>query len=464
MNTVTKMDFSPRSNPVPAPSRGAIGSPLLWGLLCAALLGANIIHIVTRSWESSFYQTSYATIYFPTDVPTILEWHEREGGIEAELNWNQEPDGWVILKDGEPHATNSGPYPFFPELADDMSWYDYTAIPQPAGIGKSLELQLRFIPTEYWNNIGLPRPDSYLIRTDEVHGRFTQYPVSEWIDDYSYLADEDLAEIERILADEIGITESDGTLVKLEKLTAHFRDALGQRCRGNPDHDDRWRDPFVIYQNMRSGDGQGYCTQHAQIFLLFANRAGLSSRLVVCARTKGNNFIHSGHSWVETWVPEQGRWAWGDPSYAFVYATNTKGELLNSIEISQLRKQSAWHGVTTRLYKDWAWTDVPGEESSFVDAHFPDVVSVVQDQFVTSGIYKWRRPPNVEDLRSDYTLLFKNWEFFWGNLQRYYFKPPLAIANYPTEGNRTYFVRHLLLWSFLASLIGFGLSLVRRLI
>lgn len=456
------MDLPVSQNSALTASSGAARSTVLWAVLCAGLLAANIFHIVTRSWESSFYQTSYATIYFPTDVPTIEEWHERKGGIEAELNWNKTADGWVILKNGQPHARNAGPYPFFPELPDDMGWHDYTAIPQPEGIGKSLELQLRFIPTEYWDDIGLPRPDSYMIRTDEVHGRFPQYPVSEWVDNYNYLADEDLSEIDRILTEEVGITDSDGTLRMLEKLTAHFRDALGQRCRGNPDHDDRWRDPFTIYSRMRSGEGQGYCTQHAQIFLLFANRAGLSSRLVVCARTKGNNFIHSGHSWVETWVPEQGRWAWGDPSFAFVYATNTKGEVLNSIDISHLRKQSAWDGVTTRLYKDWAWTDLPGDEKTFIDAHFPDVVKVVDDQFVTSGIYKWRRPPNVEDFRSDYTLLFKNWDFFRGNVVRYYFRPPLAIANYPTEGNRTYLVRHLLLWSFLASLAGFGLHLFRR--
>ena len=456
------MVVTPANNFPPGASWGAIRLSLLWGILVGSLLIANIAHILTRSWESSFYQTSYATIYYPTDVPTILEWHEREGGIEAELNWNRTPDGWVILKNGEAHTANDGPSPFFPELVDDIGWYDYTAIPQPEGLGPSLNLQLRFLPSEYWSRVGLPRPDSYMIRTDEVHGRFKQYPVSEWIDDYAYLADEDLAAIDHILVEEIGLVDSDGTLATLEKLTAHFRDTLGQRCRGNPDHDDRWRNPFIIYQNMRSGEGQGYCTQHAQIFLLFANRAGLSTRLVVTARTKDNNIIHSGHSWVETWVPEQNRWAWGDPSFAFAYATNTEGEILNSIDISQLRKQSAWDGVTARVYKDWAWPDVPGESQTFVDAHFPDVVSVVQDQFVTSGIYKWRRPPNVEDLRSDYTLLFKDWEFFWGNLERYYFKPPLAIANYPTEGNLTYLVRHLLLWSFLASLVGWGVSLRLR--
>ena len=432
-----------------------------WGILAVALGFANIIHVVTRSWESSFFQTSYATIYFSTDVPSILEWHERQGGIEAEIHWNQTPDGWVILKEGEPHAANDGPNPFFPELADDMSWYAYSAIPQPEGIGEPIELTLRFIPTEYWDDIDLPRPDSYMIRTDTPHGRFTQYPVSEWIDDYEYLADEDLTEIDRILREEVGISETDGTLRILEKLTAHFRDALGTRCRGNPDHDDRWRDPFVIYQNMRNGTGQGYCTQHANIFLLFANRAGLSTRSVVGARTKGNNFIYSGHAWIETWVPEHGRWAWGDPSFALAYATNPKGELVNSVDLANLRKNGTWEGVTGRVYKDWAWTDLPGEEKTFIDAPFPAVGDVVERQFLTSAIYKWRRPPNVEDFRSDYTLLFKNWEFFWGNLERYYFKPPLAIANYPTEGNRTYYLRHLLLWSFLASCLGLGLSLRR---
>lgn len=442
-------------------NRGSVRPSVWFGVLSLALLIANIVHLVTRSWEASFYQTSYATIYYPTDVPTILEWHEREGGIEAEIGWDQNPDGWVILKDGEPHTQNEGRFPFFPALADDITWHDYTAIPQPEGIGAPLPITLRFLPETYWTEVNLPRPDSYMIRTDIPHGRFPQYPVSEWVDDYDYLDGADLAEIDRILAEEVGLEETDPTLRKLEKLHAHFRDALGTRCRGNPDHDDRWRDPFTIYRNMRNGTGQGYCTQHTNIFLLFANRAGLSTRTTVGARTKGNNFIYTGHAWVETWVPEQDRWAWGDPSYALVYATNPKGEVINSVDLATLRQHGTWEGVTARVYKDWGWPELAGEEKTFVDAPFPAVGDVVQRQYLTSAIYKWRRPPNVEDLRSDYTLLFKNGTFFWGNLERYYFKPPLAIANYPTEGNRTYLVRHLLLWSFLAALGGWIVSCCR---
>lgn len=448
-------------DPLPPP-RGSVRPPVLLGLLAGVLFIANVFHVVTRSWEASFFQTSYATIYFPTDVPTIREWHERPGGIEAELRWAADPEGWVILKDGEPHAQNDGPYPFFPELVDDITWHDYTVIPQPEGIGAPLHITLRFLPNEYWTSVNLPRPDSYMIRTDLPHGRFTQYPVSEWVDDYAYLDEADLAAIDRILAEEVGLEESDGTLRKLEKLHAHFRDALGTRCRGNPDHDDRWRDPFTIYQNMRNGTGQGYCTQHTNIFLLFANRAGLSTRTAVGARTKGNNFIYTGHAWVETWVPEQSRWAWGDPSYALVYVTNPKGQVINSVDLATLRKHETWEGVSVRVYKDWAYPHLAGEEKTFIDVPFPAVGDVVERQFLTSAIYKWRRPPNVEDLRSDYTLLFKNWTFFWANLERYYFKPPLAIANYPTEGNRTYFVRHLLLWSLLVSLLGWFFAFRRH--
>jgi len=453
LQSVEHVNAAPRPFIRSRPARGAVRPVLLWGILAALLFVANIVHLVTRSWEASFYQTSYATIYFPTDTPTILEWHERPDGIEAELRWDKSPTGWEIFKEGEPYSTNEGPRPFFPTLADDMAWYAYTAVPQPAGMGKPIELTLRFIPTTYWDDIGLPRPDSYMIRTDTPHGRFDQYPISEWVDDYAYLEESQLAEIDRILTDEVGLEEGDGTLRVLEKLTVHFRDTLGTRCRGNPHHDDRWRDPFTIYQRMRSGEGKGYCTQHANIFKLFANRAGLLTRSVVGARTKGNNFIYSGHSWVEAWVPEQGRWAWVEPSFAVAYATNPKGELVNSVDLLTLRRNGTWEGVTGRTYKDWQWTHLEGEPNTFVDAPFPIVGDVVERQFLTSAIFKWRRPPNVEDLRSDYTLLFKNWDFFWGNLERYYFKPPLAYANYPTEGNRTYWERHLLLWSFLGSLI-----------
>lgn len=45
------------------------------GLLVLILLAMNLYVFFTREWESSFYPASYATLYYPLDVPTIREWH-----------------------------------------------------------------------------------------------------------------------------------------------------------------------------------------------------------------------------------------------------------------------------------------------------------------------------------------------------------------------------------------------------
>ena len=143
-----------------------------------------------------------------------------------------------------------------------------------------------------------------------------------------------------------------------------------------------------------------------------------------------------------------------DPSYALIWATDKNGKFLNSVELANLRQHDAWDGVTARVYKDWGWPDIEGNSGSLVDVPFDAVNDIVERQFITSAVFKWRRPPNVEDVRLDYGMIFKDSTFFWGNLVRYYFKPPLAYANYPSEGARTYWIRHFLLWSFLICAIG----------
>ncbi|TSA22929.1 hypothetical protein D4R75_04450, partial [bacterium] len=42
--------------------------------LFCLLLVVNLYVFFTREWESSFSPTSYATLYYPLDVPTIREW------------------------------------------------------------------------------------------------------------------------------------------------------------------------------------------------------------------------------------------------------------------------------------------------------------------------------------------------------------------------------------------------------
>jgi hypothetical protein len=424
---------------------GAAASRLLLYIATTGLLVANLVHFLTRPYEASFYPSSYSTMYFPTDRPVVTGWQEVDGGVEAIVNWDAGVEGWKLYLDGAFVSENSGSAIFFPVDKEDSDNRTYTVVAQPEGLHPPFPMKVRYLSRSFHENRGLPRPTLSIVMSDEPMASFKQYPVSHWVDTFDYLSGDELAEVDDILREHSGILESDSTLDKLEKVMIHQRKALNKACRGTPPPQFRWKNPYTIYKEMRDGEGLGWCTQQAQVFVFLANRAGLSTRLVQGARTQNNNFVHTGHTWVEAWIPEQGRWAWVEPSYAIIYATDK--------ELANLRQHAAWEGITGRIYKDWGWPDIEGTTDTLVDAAFADVGGVVERQFITSAIYKWRRPPNVEDLRYDYTMLFKDWTFTRGNFVRYYFKPPLAYANYPTEGARTYWIRHILLWSFLASLL-----------
>ena len=59
----------------------------------------------------------------------------------------------------------------------------------------------------------------------------------------------------------------------------------------------------------------------------------------------------------------------------------------------------------------------------------------------------------MEDVRENYTGFVKDRTFLVGNLERYLFQPQLAYSFYPTEGVWTYFVRRVLFFGMIASLI-----------
>jgi len=76
----------------------------------------------------------------------------------------------------------------------------------------------------------------------------------------------------------------------------------------------------------------------------------------------------------------------------------------------------------------------------------------VRNEFPVNSILKYRRPPNVEDVRDIYSGFLKDRTFLSANLERYIFKPQLAYSFYPTEGGHTYFIRRLLFFSLIASI------------
>ena len=435
---------------------------ILLSILLIILIIINVWYFLAREWESSFYPTSYATLYYPTDIPKIQKWERKsKHELQVKLAWNKKVEKWRILSDGENQQIGYGMNPTFKIFNDEGKYHEYTLTPLPEGMGPDIKLNITFYSKEFYKQRGMNHTDIYTIQTNVPSGKFKQYPVSYWVDDYSYVGEKELQKANRILHDEVGIQDNSPTFKKMEKLARYLRIKL-KNARGVPKDDFRWMNPWLIYQEIVNGTGKGWCTQHGQICVFFANRAGIPTRLLLGALTQGNHFVYSGHTWAESYIREQNRWAFVDLSHSHIYITDKKGLVLNTAELFHLNQHDAFDSTFARIYKDWEWSELPEKTGtdSIVTVSFAKCNKVVKNEFSALSIIKFRRPPNVEDIRTIYSAFFKDSAYLWGNLERYLFKPPLTYSFYPTDGKRTYFIRWVLFFSLIIVFIFWIISLL----
>ncbi|MFH0992408.1 MAG: transglutaminase-like domain-containing protein [bacterium] len=419
------------------------------------LLAINLYVFFTREWESSFTPTSYATLYYPLDIPTIREWKLVERNrIQLDLACTNEIAEWKILTDGENEQTATGMKPSFRIDTTFSKLHTYKLIPVANQAIQPIEISIRFYGEEFYASLGMKHADVYVVRANVPCGEFEQYSVDDWVDDYRYVGEAALAEVSRILYDEVGIRDTDATFTRMEKLFPYLRKKL-KGSGGVPKDEERWMDPYQLYTEMAAGTGKGWCTQNAQVWVFWANRAGIPTRFVFGARTQDDRIVYTGHAWAESYIREQYRWAFVDLSQAELYITNRTGQVLNTAELFHLNQQNAFDSTFARIYSDWIWENhsgFPGKDT-LVTVPFALCNQLVRSEFTPQAILKYRRPPNIEDVREIYTGFISDRTFLLGNIERYLFKPQLAYSLYPTEGGHTYFIRRFLFFALLTSFV-----------
>ena len=450
-------------------------SPALWfALAFLIILAANLCVLITRNWEESLYPTDYARLNYPLEVATIRRWQiERGNLLRLELDWIKQPASWQLLVDGKPTQILPGnalriplagpPFDGANNATLEQFEHRYKLRPLPEGTGPDLDFTIVPITADFYRQRGMHFPkDPFLIYTDIPVGNLTRHPVSYWVDDYGYIGAAALAAADRVVREEMKVSDSDDTFARMDKVMRYLRTKL-VNSGGVPKDAFRWLDPWRMFQEMVAGTGKGWCTQNAQIYTFFANRAGVPSRFVFGANTQDNAVIYNGHSWSESWVKEQNRWAHVDPSHTLIAIQDKKGLVLNTADLMHLNEHENYEGVTARIMKDWHWKDLPAAATAApgmpVSVPYGLVNLLPRTHLNRQSIIKYRRPPNVEDTRDMYSMLLKSPTYTWVNFQRYLFKPTLAYSNLPTNGVRTYFVRQSLFAGLIISFILLAASL-----
>ena len=448
------------------------------------LLAANLYVFLTRGWEDSYLPTDYASLYYPLDAPSIRGWVvEKDRVLRLDLAWNRTPQAWQVFVDGKPEETIPGGNPLRVKVVGGL--YDtaseplsdfrhrYRLRPLPAGTGPDLDFKIYALSSEIYLKGGMRWPKGmvlYLVYTDLPVDQFTRRPVSDWVDDYRYIGEESLVAADRVVREEMGVRESDDTYARIEKVTRYLKVKLAA-CGGIPKDDYRWMDPWHMYRDMISGNGRGWCTQHAQIYTFFANRAGVPTRFVFGANTQKAVIVYTGHSWAESWIREQNRWAFVDEDQSIIAVRDRNGTLLNTADILHLCEHDTFDGVTARVYvangsvpvlKDWELLDlkVDAKPGSFATVPFESVCPLYKEEFGPQAIVKYRQPPNVEDVRDIYSMLLKDGTFARANIDRYLFHPNPAYTNLHTGAACTYLLRRSLFAALSAVFILIVLALL----
>jgi len=107
--------------------------------------------------------------------------------------------------------------------------------------------------------------------------------------------------------------------------------------------------PLETFRLLESGRGRGFCENRALVYYLFANAAGVKTRLVDMAGKLGPLKL-TGHYFCESWIPEEGRWIFVDPQSSIASVRDPEGRLLHALGVKKAFDAGAFGGCTLRMF------------------------------------------------------------------------------------------------------------------
>jgi hypothetical protein len=251
---------------------------------------------------------------------------------------------WTVKNAADGRILSQGPYPDiqFPDSASNIT---YQFVPEGVSLTKDISILVSFYPKENYHKAGLSWPDNYFTPSSSLHFSLKRpYSLDEWagLPD----TDPDMAEAKRILAGKVDLNAPVRT--RAEQV---FRFVMHEMRNSGGIPTDRVQDasPLETYRMLRDGTGKGFCENRALVYYLFANAAGIKTRLVDIAGKFGPLKL-TGHYFCESWLPDQSSWFLVDPMSGAASVMNAKGRLLSTLDIKKLFDADNFNGCTVCAY------------------------------------------------------------------------------------------------------------------
>ncbi len=165
--------------------------------------------------------------------------------------------------------------------------------------------------------------------------------------------------------------------------------------------------PFqVLREGMENGVGC-FCRQWALVYTYLANVAGLPSRMIFTGGADPVVDLGS-HALAETYIADEARWAYVDPTNDIAYVTNEAGSIVNAAEIYLASTADMTGALTAR--------SIDAELADFVP--FPVVERPVRHFMHRSNYLIY-----FGALDGRYQLDPAGWRYYAAKIERFLFQP-----------------------------------------
>lgn len=405
------------------------------------------IYINTVEWhgiKNVDYITSYATLYNLKDNLRIQKFQVlSKGTIKPNIISPKKCNKWLITPDKGYSYVQEKPYP---EIQLLEGAHRYKISPEECGnLDGEIVLHINYTPKELYQKKGNSSLDVYQVSYSNVPlADYGSYSINDWAqENYFNVNNDEIVKAKEIIKTEAGINGGEPTLVKVEKL-GRFILSKTAKSYGIPPHEViQSFSPLQTYYGATNGEFEIWCGQFANMYAFFANAAGIPTRLVSVDNgmidvVNTNEKVNAGgHTFAESYIHEQKRWAFVDLTHRKIYITNSQEEVMNSVDLAYINQTGVLDGVKVKIY----------ENGQIVTRDYSEVNDSEKWQFSKESVFLFC-------LNSFYINSLKS------KLQHYLlFKPSVLVYSpYMSVVNYRYYIKRFLLIPWMVVFLFWGFS------
>ncbi|MBN1864612.1 MAG: hypothetical protein JW808_06890 [Victivallales bacterium] len=306
---------------------GSTNKLSLFLLIFILLAGLNYYVFRNKDDGWLYRYVGYGTLYCPAESQGISGFDLHPGGeLQIKLTRQIGSCVWQSSVDGieEDHFYES-PDPIIKLIPGSHTYHVRQKDAQ-----FSFSVSFLMTPSKIYSDANYKCADNYeFLGSSLPLVNFPRHSIYDFAYKKSIYPQEDVAEAQGMLKNEMGLKELDSTEDKIIKIACFLQRQLSH-LPGIPGDEMKSMSPLKQYHHVLAGDSGLWCSNFAMIFTFFATCADIPTRLVAL---KGNmdGFKLSGHIFTESYVPEQQRWALVDITSNTIMLKTKSGEFMNAL-------------------------------------------------------------------------------------------------------------------------------------